>query len=255
MKFKEFGDNKAPTMIILHEGGLSWWSLANTIELLKNDFHIVAPTIDGHGEDALTPFISIKDSADNLIRYIDENNAGNVFALGGSTLGAQIVVEALSQRSDIARYAIIESPWVVPSKSITFLGVLAGKLLYSLNHKKWYVKLKARELCVDKNNFIQFYKDSSSMTKETLVNISTNHSAYAVSDSLKATNATVLIILGSKEIKRMDASIHKLIDMIPKTKVFIVPGMKQGEFSLIHSTEYYYLFKRITNRTPDSTGI
>lgn len=53
----------------------------------------------------------------------------------------------------------------------------------------------------------------------------------------------------------MDASIHKLIDMIPKTKVFIVPGMKQGEFSLIHNTEYYYLFKRITNRTPDSTGI
>jgi cob(I)alamin adenosyltransferase len=84
------------------------------------------------------------------------------------------------------------------------------------------------------------------MTRETLVNISTNHAGYAVSDSLKNTNATLLIILGSKEIKKMDASIHKLIDMVPKTKVFIVPGMKQGEFSLIHSTEYYYLFRHIT---------
>jgi hypothetical protein len=245
MRFKEFGDSKAPTIIILHEGGLSWWSLADTIELLKKDYHIVAQIIDGHGEDALTTFVSIKDSADKLIRYIDENNKGNVFAMGGSTLGAQIVVEALSQRADIARYAIIESPWVVPLKSMTFLTVLAGKLLYRLNHRKWYAKIKARELCIRKNQFIQFYKDSSSMTKDTLINISISHTGYAVSDSLKDTNATVLIILGSKEIKRMDASIHKLIDMIPKTKVFIVPGMKQGEFSLIHSTEYYYLFKRI----------
>jgi pimeloyl-ACP methyl ester carboxylesterase len=246
MKFKEFGDIKSPTIILLHEGGLSWWSLAGTIELLKKDYHIVAPTIDGHGEDALTTFVSIKDSADKLIRYIDEHNGGNVFALGGSTLGAQIVVEALSQRADIANYAIIESPWVVPSKSMTFLSALTGKLLYSLNHRKWYARIRARELCINKNQVIQFYKDISSMTRETLVNISTNHAGYAVSDSLKNTNATLLIILGSKEIKKMDASIHKLIDMVPKTKVFIVPGMKQGEFSLIHSTEYYYLFRHIT---------
>ncbi len=246
MKFKEFGDIKSPTIILLHEGGLSWWSLAGTIELLKKDYHIVAPTIDGHGEDALTTFVSIKDSADKLIHYIDEHNGGNIFALGGSTLGAQIVVEALSQRADIARYAIIESPWVVPSKALTFLSALTGKLLYSLNHRKWYAKIRARELCINKNQVIQFYKDISSMTRETLVNISTNHASYAVSDSLKNTNATLLIILGSKEIKKMDASIHKLIDMVPKTKVFIVPGMKQGEFSLIHSTEYYYLFRHIT---------
>lgn len=246
MKFKEFGDIKSPTIILLHEGGLSWWSLAGTIELLKRDYHIVAPTIDGHGEDALTTFVSIKDSADKLIHYIDEHNGGNIFALGGSTLGAQIVVEALSQRADIARYAIIESPWVVPSKALTFLSAVTGKLLYSLNHRKWYAKIRARELCINKNQVIQFYKDISSMTRETLVNISTNHAGYAVSDSLKNTNATLLIILGSKEIKKMDASIHKLIDMVPKTKVFIVPGMKQGEFSLIHSTEYYYLFRHIT---------
>jgi pimeloyl-ACP methyl ester carboxylesterase len=246
MKFKEFGDIKSPTIILLHEGGLSWWSLAGTIELLKKDYHIVAPTIDGHGEDALTTFVSIKDSADKLIHYIDEHNGGNIFALGGSTLGAQIVVEALSQRADIARYAIIESPWVVPSKALTFLSAVTGKLLYSLNHRKWYAKIRARELCINKNQVIQFYKDISSMTRETLVNISTNHAGYAVSDSLKNTNATLLIILGSKEIKKMDASIHKLIDMVPKTKVFIVPGMKQGEFSLIHSTEYYYLFRHIT---------
>ena len=217
MIFKEFGTISAPTIVLLHEGGLSWWSLMETIELLKKDYHIVAPIIDGHGEDAQTTFLSIQDSARKLIQYIDENNNGSVFAMGGSTLGAQIVVEALSQRTDIARYAIIESPWVIPSKSLTFLTVLAGRLAYRLYHWKWFARIRARELSIKKQHFIEYFSDTSSMT-----------------------------IIGSREIKRMDPSIHKLIDMIPETKVFIVPGMKPGEFSMIHSTEYYYLLKRIT---------
>ena len=246
MIFKEVGTASAPTIILLHEGGLSWWSLMETIELLKRDYHIVAPIIDGHGEDAQTTFLSIQDSARNLIQYIDENNNGSVFAMGGSTLGAQIVIEALSQRTDIARYAIIESPWVIPSKSLTFLTVLAGRLAYRLYHRKWFAKLRARELSIKKQHFIQYFSDTSSMTKDSLINIAVNHTSYAVSDALKNTRANVMIIIGSREIKRMDPSIHKLIDMIPETKVFIVPGMKPGEFSMIHSTEYYYLIKRIT---------
>jgi pimeloyl-ACP methyl ester carboxylesterase len=27
MKYKEFGNKKSPTIILLHGGGLSWWSL------------------------------------------------------------------------------------------------------------------------------------------------------------------------------------------------------------------------------------
>lgn len=29
MKFKEFGNRELPTIIFLHGGGLSWWSMEN----------------------------------------------------------------------------------------------------------------------------------------------------------------------------------------------------------------------------------
>ena len=48
MLFKEFGDVKKPTVILLHGGGLSWWSLQPVIALLEKEYHIVTPIIDGY---------------------------------------------------------------------------------------------------------------------------------------------------------------------------------------------------------------
>jgi pimeloyl-ACP methyl ester carboxylesterase len=250
MKFMEFGDSTHPTIVLLHGGGLSWWSLTDTIQLLKKDYHVVAPVIDGHGEDASTTFVNIKDSARKLIEYLDKNNDGKIFAIGGLSLGAQIAVEVLSQRTDIAKYAILESPWVVPSKFLSLFTAFTSRFIYRLIHKKWFGRIKARELCIQKPQFLQFYKDCKSMARDSLVNIAKDHANYTAPDTLRDTKADVLIILGSKEIKRMDPSIQKLIEMIPQAKIFIVPGMRQGEFSLIHSTEYFYLLKHITGLNP-----
>lgn len=250
MKFMEFGDRSHATIVILHGGGLSWWSLTDTIHLLEKEYHVVAPVIDGHGEDASTTFVSIKDSAGKLIEYLDKNNGGKVFAIGGLSLGAQIAVEVLSQRMDIAKYAILESPWVVPSKSLSLFSAFASRFIYGLIHQRWFARIKARELCIHKMQFLRFYRDCKIMTRDSLVNIASDHANYSASDMLKDTKANVLIILGSKEIKRMDPSIQKLIEMIPQAKIFIVPGMRQGEFSLTHSNEYVFLLKHITGQNP-----
>lgn len=70
MIFKEFGNKNMPTIVFIHGGGLSWWSWKRHIEALKNDYFIVAPIIDGHGEAGDTTFISIQKSAEQVIEYI-----------------------------------------------------------------------------------------------------------------------------------------------------------------------------------------
>lgn len=250
MKFMEFGDRTQPTIVILHGGGLSWWSLTDTVHLLEKEYHVVTPVIDGHGDDSSATFVSIKDSAGKLIEYLDKNNHGKVFAIGGLSLGAQIAVEVLSQRVDIAKYAILESPWVVPPKTLPMFTAFSSRLIFRLIQQKWFARIKARELCIQKLQFLRFYRDCKTMTRDTLVNMGAEHANYSASDTLKDTKANVLIILGSKEIKRMDPSIQKFMEMIPQAKIFIVPGMRQGEFSLTHSTEYFFLLKHITSQIP-----
>ena len=227
MKFKEFGNNELPTIITLHGAGLSWWSIENIINTLSHEYHVVAPIIDGHGEDGKTNFISIEDSADKLIKFIDDNYNGKVFALSGLSLGAQIVTEILSKRSNITNFAVIESALVYPIKWMTFLAVPGYKVFYSLIKKKWLSKLK----------------DSLNMTKKSLINISLSVRNYDLKNTIKNTNAKVLIIVGEKELKIMKKSAFKLNNTILNSELYIVRNMNHGELSLVNYEEYITLIK------------
>ena len=48
MEVKEFGENNKEVLIFLHGGGLSWWNFLDEINLLKEDYHLVLPILEGH---------------------------------------------------------------------------------------------------------------------------------------------------------------------------------------------------------------
>ncbi|MCR4711307.1 MAG: alpha/beta hydrolase, partial [Clostridia bacterium] len=104
----EYGSKDQETILLLHGGGLSWWNYREEAELLSDRFHVVLPVLDGHANSD-ADFTSIEENASRIISYIDQTYGGSVLLIGGLSLGAQILVEILSQRGDICRYAIIES--------------------------------------------------------------------------------------------------------------------------------------------------
>ncbi len=68
---------------------------------------MILPTLDGHGEEYETTYISTEDTADKLISYIDENCSGHLFALCGVSLGGQIVMELLSRKPNITKKQLL----------------------------------------------------------------------------------------------------------------------------------------------------
>jgi pimeloyl-ACP methyl ester carboxylesterase len=243
MKFKNFGNIENPTIILIHGGGLSWWSLESIIAELDNAYHIVTPIIDGHGEDGETEFVSIQDTATKLIKYIDLEFEGHVFAIGGLSIGAQIVTEVLATRLNIAKYAIIESALVFPIKGTKTLTVPTFKLFYGLVNKRWFSKLQAKTLYVPETMFEQYYQDSLCITKQSLINIALSNGSYKLNDAIANTKSKVLIIVGEKEINIMKKSAHRLHDLIPNSQLNIAEDMKHGEISLVHTQEYLALIK------------
>lgn len=243
MIFKEFGDRKNPTIVLLHGGGLSWWSFLDIIPLLKEEYHIVTPIIDGHGEDSETTFVSIQDSAQKLLQYIDENFGGRVYAVCGLSLGAQIAVELLSRAPEIAKFAVIESALVVPLKGIIqFTGQSVG-LFYGLIRYRWFAKMQSKALCVRSDLFEEYFKDSRSMSRKSLENIIASNAAYTAPETLRSSTARALIIIGSEEKGMMGKSVRKLAGMLPQAQVYLAPRMKHGELSLAHGTEYLAVIK------------
>lgn len=237
MLFKEFGNKSSKTIILLHGGGLSWWSFQNVIELLKDDYHVVTPIIDGHGEDGDTVFISIEDSAKKLIHYIDLECGGKVFALAGLSIGAQIVTEILSQKSDIAEFALIESALVIPIEGASAMAKI-NNLLFGLIKQRWFSKLQAKSLSLPDEMFDLYYNDSIKMSKQSLFNITLSNGNYKIKDSLTQTNAKVLIIVGEKELGMMRKSAEMLHSKIPESRLYIVPKLKHGELSLVYQQRY-----------------
>lgn len=242
--FKEFGDKALPTIILLHGGGLSWWAFTDMIPILNQKYHVVTPIIDGHGDDGKTTFISIEESAQKLLQYIDTNLKGNVHALCGLSLGGQIIIEVLSRRVDVAKYAIIESAMVIPPGSLTRLLAKSSGMFYGLIRYKWFAKLQAKALYINEKLFDRYFNDSKNMSKESLVNISLSNAGYTVPDQLKYSKAKVMIVIGGKEMKVMNQSAQKLISILPQAQLCKCPGMKHGELSLVKSKEYLTLVNR-----------
>lgn len=243
MLFTQTGDSQKPTIILLHGGGLSDWSWQPVASLLQPDYHVITPIIDGHGADGKTAFTSIEASASTLIRYIDTHCGGTVFALAGLSIGAQIAVEVLSQRPDIAWYAIIESALVYPIKGTTALTAPSYGLFYGLIAKRWFAKLQAKSLCVPDHLFETYYQDSLQISKQSLINITLSNGTYALKNTISHTTAKVLLIVGSKELGIMKKSAHRLHDCIKNSELYIAKGMKHGEMSLVHTADYARLLK------------
>ena len=243
MIFKETPNKELPTIIMLHGGGLSSWSLHSIAEQLQSEFHVVTPILDGHGEAGNEEFISIEDSANKLIEYIDVNCAGKVFAIGGLSIGAQIAIEVLSKRTNIADYAILESALVYPIKGTSAMTVPTYKLFYGLVKKRWFSKLQAKTLCVLPDMFEQYYRDSLKMSKQSLINITLSNGNYTLKSSIADTKAKVLIVVGEKEIGIMKKSAKRLHETVQGSELYIAPAMKHGELSLVYPEKYIALLK------------
>ena len=245
MIFKEFGNKNMPVIIFLHGGGLSWWSWKPQIEALQKDYCIVTPIIDGHGDACDTTFVSIKKSAEQVIKYIKENCNGKVFAICGLSIGAQIIVEILSKECDITENAVIESALVYPMKMATALTVPMYNMCYGLIKKRWFAKLQAKTLNVPDELFETYYEESSRMTKESLINITISNGDYPMPLTLCNTKAKTLILVGEKELSIMKKSASLLHQTINGSFLKVIEKSGHGEISLIYPDKYLNLLQQL----------
>ena len=237
MRYVEYGNQNPETVILLHGGGLSWWNYREVAQLLADKYHVVLPILDGHA-DSDAPFTSIEDNATRLIAYIDEHHGGSIYALGGLSLGGQIVVEMLTQKPDICRFALIESALVKPMKlTHALIGPTFG-MSYGLIKQKWFAKMQAAYLGIPKKLFDDYYRDTCKITKEDMIAFLKANCGYSVKPALGNTKAKVHIVFGSKEQSSIRTSGKLLNHTIPGSTMEVLPGYRHGEFSLMHPQAY-----------------
>ena len=238
MQFKTFGNPSQPVLVFIHGGGLSWWMWQKQIDMISNDYYIITPVLDGHGADSGTPFISISNSSDQLIDYLNEHHRGNVKLIAGLSIGAQIICDALAKQPNITETAIIESALVIPMPFIRRFGSLMVTLTFGLIQKPWFARLQAKQLRLPNDMFPLYYEASNRMTRESLTQITIQNASFPLNPKLSSVNARILIIAGKKEPRIIKQSARKLANAIPESHLMILPRLHHGELSLARPQTY-----------------
>lgn len=237
MKTVEYGKENKDIIILLHGGGLSGWNYNEEAKILKKQFHIVVPILDGHsGSDR--NFTTIEENARSLIEFIDDNFGGSVLLIGGLSLGGQILVEMLSQRKDICKYAVIESALVLPMKTTAALIKPTFAFFYPLIKKRWFAKFQFKSLHIKPALFDDYYKDTVAIKKEDMTAFLKANSDYKVKSSLCDCSAKTLVLVGGREQRIMKKSAKILNEKINNSTLEILPGFYHGDLSINHPDDY-----------------
>ena len=244
MNATEFGDNKAKSVLLLHGGGLSWWNYREEARLLQDDFHVILPVLDGHaGSDRA--FTSIEDNAGEIIRYIDEKLGGSILLIGGLSLGGQILLEMLSRRRDICRYALVESAAVLPSGLTNALIEPALKSSYGLIKNRSFARMQAKSLHIGQELFEDYYRDTCRIGKSDMIAFLKASTAYSLNDAIANTQAQVHVFAGEKENGGILRSADAICKAVPGCEKTLLPGLYHGDFSLNHPREYARTIRQI----------
>ena len=243
MIVKEYGKSNKDIIMLLHGGGLSWWNYEEVSEILKSNYHVILPILDGHsGSDR--DFTSIESNANEIIEYIDNNYNGNVKLIGGLSLGAQILLDILSKRDNICEYAIIESALVYPMKMTNKLIESSINMSYGLINKKWFSKLQFKSLKIKKELFDKYYIDSSNITKNNMISFLKANSNYHLKN-IKTNKSKSIVIVGSKERPIMIKSAKRIHDELINSELEILSGYYHGDLSINHPNEYAEKVKKL----------
>ena len=208
MIFHEFGDKKFPHILLIHGGGNSWWNYLRQARILSDKYHVILPTLNGHGEEYQKEYISTENSAQQIMDYIKNNCDGKLFAVGGVSLGGQIAIELLSLNSDIAQKAIIDGSICIPQPKLarvsTIIVKLFGKLMFSKYASKIQLSLMKKiypNMAYSQEIEGYYMEDMPRIPIKTLVTMyHTYMGEYRLKYSITESKAQVLYIYGEKEI-------------------------------------------------------
>ena len=237
MDYIEFGKENYNVIILLHGGGLSWWNYREAAEKLSSDYHIILPILDGHANSS-SNFISIEDNAAKIIAFIDKQFDGSVLMIGGLSLGAQIVLEILSQKKDICKYALIESASVVPSTfTYNMIKPVFGSC-YGLIKYKWFSKLQFKSLKIKPELFEDYFRDTCGISNSNMIAFLEANALYGIKPAIADCSAKSYIFVGEKENRSIQKSAKIIHEKLHDSLLKILPNMYHGEFSINNSEEY-----------------
>ena len=114
MNFQIFGNEKAPTLLLIPGLGVSYEIFLPLIRLTEDRFRIIAAEVDGFTLGKHTCFTSVDDQAAQVIDYVKAYCDGHLNCAYGLSLGGKILSRILERNELKIDHAILDAAPLLP---------------------------------------------------------------------------------------------------------------------------------------------
>ena len=114
MLFHTYGNKEKRSLLLIHGLEVSHEIFLPLIDLLKDDFYIVAVGIDGFLLGQTSQYTSVDDQAMQAARYVRENLDGHLDVAYGLSLGGKILSRILERNEIVIDHAIMDAAPLLP---------------------------------------------------------------------------------------------------------------------------------------------
>ena len=235
MRFRTFGDETNPSLMLLPGLGVSYELFLPLIELLKDRFYIVAAEVDGFILGEYTEFTSIDDQAAQVNAYVKEQLGGHLDCAYGLSMGGKILSRMMERGEIGIDHAVMDAAPLLPLPKW-----LVGPLRYYQCANVW--------TCYHWTGFWKrvFHSHYFDVLLEECKKVWPYGKGKAVLHGYKDIYTHKLESIdgpdihfwyGTKEAYVAKPQVEHLKKLHPETKVEVFKGMNHGQFLVDHPDE------------------
>lgn len=244
MNFRTFGNENAPTLLLIPGLGVSYEIFLPLIQLTEESFRIIAVEVDGFTLGKHTRFTSVDDQAAQVIAYVREHHAGHLTCAYGLSLGGKILSRILERNELTIDHAILDAAPLLPLP-----GWLINPLRYYQAANVW--------TCYHWTEFWKFVFHSHYF--DVLLDECRKSWPWggkqAVLDGYKSVYTSKLEHIsgsdihfwyGTKEAFAAKPQVKHLLSIYPKAHIQVFPGMNHGQLLVDHPDEVAKRIKKLS---------
>ncbi|CAL9587122.1 2-succinyl-6-hydroxy-2,4-cyclohexadiene-1-carboxylate synthase [Nocardiopsis dassonvillei] len=223
----KFGPEGAPTVLLLHGGGVAGWMWEPLRVRLGDGLRLVVPDLPGHDRSADEPYRSHERTVRELAGVLAQERSDGPAAVVGFSLGAQLAVLLAAHRPDLVDRAVVVSAQAVPTPFPSFTVGLVGATS-GLARRRWFARLQARELFVPEALMEDYLRTSATISRPTLTAVVGENIRFTVPGGWPRFPGRALVLAGARERGLMRDSARALHEALPGSGLAVVGECGHG---------------------------
>ena len=235
MTFNIFGKPDNKPLLLIPGLGVSYEIFLPLIDLLQDDYYIVAAGIDGFLLGQESRFTSVDDQAAQIIAYVKKKLNGHLNVAYGLSLGGKILSRMLERNEIIIGHAIMDAAPLLPLPkwSVDPLRYYQSFNVWTCYHWTGFWKLVFHshyfDVLLDECKKVWPYGKGKAV-RDGYKDVYTNKL-----ESIHG--ADIHFWYGSKEAFVAKPQVEHLVKLHPDTHVEVFPGMNHGQLLVDHPDE------------------